>query len=58
MLIPIMDKMTHNEVFFNINEGTRNSNLYFGFTDLHNIEYISVNPETRIQLNKDSLKSN
>ena len=53
-----MDKMTHNEVFFNINEGTRNSNLYFGFTDLHNIEYISVNPETRIQLNKDSLKSN
>ncbi len=58
MLIPIRDNRTYNEVSFILNKGTRNSNLYFGFTDLHNVEYISVNPETRDQLNEDSLKSN
>ena len=39
MLINIRDNRTYNEVSFNINEGTKNSNLYFEFTDLHNVKY-------------------
>ena len=39
----------HNQVSLKVtrklNEETRNSNLDFGITDLHNVEYISINPD-------------
>ena len=38
MLFTIRDNRTYNEVSFQLNEGTRNSILDFGITDLHNVK--------------------